>query len=64
MQPEAMVELDQDAIAITSGATLKEALSRMLSQGLNNIPVVDNQGHLIGEVTLGDIETATKETEV
>lgn len=61
---EAMVEVDQDAIAVMSGATLKEALSRMLSQGLNNIPVLDNQGHLIGEVTLGDIETATKETEV
>ncbi len=61
---EAMVEVDQNAVAIMPGATLKEALSRMLSQGLNNIPVVDNQGHLIGEVTLGDIETATRETEV
>jgi len=61
---EAIVTVDRDAVAITSGATLKEALSRMLSQGLNNLPVVDNQGYLIGEVTLGDIEVATKETGV
>lgn len=61
---EAIVTVDRDTVAITLGATLKEALSRMLSQGLNNIPVVDNQGYLIGEVTLGDIEAATKETGV
>jgi osmoprotectant transport system ATP-binding protein len=61
---EAVVTIDRDAIAITSRATLKEALSRMLGQGLNNIPVIDSQGHLTGEVTLGDIEAATKETEV
>ncbi len=61
---EAVVTIDRDAIAITSGATLKEALSRMLSQGLNNIPVVDNRGRITGEITLGDIEAATKETEV
>ncbi len=61
---EVAVTIDRDTVAITSEATLKEALSRMLSQGLNTIPVADNQGHLIGEVTLGDIEAATKETEV
>jgi len=61
---EAVVRTDRDAIAITSGATLKEALSRMLSQGLNNIPVVDSRGRITGEITLGDIEAATKETEV
>jgi len=61
---EAVVAVDRDAIAITSGATLKEALSRMLSQGMNNIPVIDNRGRITGEITLGDIEVATKETEV
>ena len=61
---EAVVAIDRDAIAVTSGATLKEALSRMLSQGLNNIPVVDSRGRITGEITLGDIEAATKETEV
>ena len=61
---EAAVAVDRESVAIMPSATLKEALSRMLSQGLNNIPVVDTLGRLAGEVTLGDIETATKETEV
>lgn len=61
---EAVVSVDRDTVALMPGATLKEALSRMLSQGINNIPVVDNHGRLAGEVTLGDIETATKESEV
>jgi CBS domain-containing protein len=50
-------------IAVTNSATLKETLSRMLGQGLKSIPVVDEGGHFIGEVTLGDIEAATAEAE-
>ena len=61
---EVWLKVDSDAIAITSGATLKEALSRMLSQGMNNIPVIDSRGRITGEITLGDVEAATKETEV
>lgn len=60
---EAIVRGDSDQIAVTNSATLREALSRMLGQGLKSIPVVDETGHLIGEVTLGDIEAATAEAE-
>ena len=61
---ETIVLVNRDDIAITTGATLREALSHMLGQGLKSVPVVDAGGHLIGEVTLGDVEAATAETEV
>jgi len=60
---EAIVTLDMSEIAIMSGATLREVLSRMLGQGFKSIPVVDEDMHLIGEVTLSDVEAATAETE-
>jgi osmoprotectant transport system ATP-binding protein len=60
---EAIVRGDLNEIAVTNSATLKETLSRMLGQGLKSIPVVDEGGHFIGEVTLGDIEAATAEAE-
>ncbi len=60
---EAVVRGDKDEIAVMNNATLREALSRMLGQGLKSIPVVDDKGHLAGEVTLGDIEKATAEIE-
>lgn len=61
---EVIVRGDSNEIAVTNSATLREALSRMLGQGLRSIPVVDEKGSLIGEVTLGDIEAATAETGV
>lgn len=50
-------------IAVPESATLREALSRMLGQGLKSIPVVDDDGRLTGEVELGDIEAATSDAE-
>jgi osmoprotectant transport system ATP-binding protein len=50
-------------ITITSSATLREALSRMLGQGFKSIPVVDEQMRLVGEITLHDVEAATAEGE-
>ncbi len=58
---DSLVRGDPDEIAVTVGATLREALSRMLGQGLGSIPVVDDAGRLTGELTLGDIEAATSE---
>ena len=58
---EALVQVDPNEVTVTNSATLREALSRMLGQGIKAIPVVDAGGHLIGEVTLPDIETATSE---
>jgi osmoprotectant transport system ATP-binding protein len=48
---------------MTVTATLREALSRMLGQGMRRTPVVDNEGRLLGEVNLTDIETVTREWE-
>jgi osmoprotectant transport system ATP-binding protein len=60
---EAVVPGNPDEIAVVDSATLRETLSRMLGQGLKNIPVVNDIGHLLGEVALSDIEAATAETE-
>ncbi len=60
---EAIVPGDADEIAIMNNATLREALSRILGQGFRSIPVVDEKKHLIGEVTLSDVEAVTAETE-
>ncbi len=58
---EALVQVDPNEVAVTSSATLREALSRMLGQGIKAIPVVDTEIRLIGEVTLPDVEAATAE---
>jgi len=58
---EAMVAAEPSAIAVTATATLREALSRMLGYSFRNVPVVDESGLLIGQVSLSDIESATAE---
>jgi osmoprotectant transport system ATP-binding protein len=60
---QAMVRENVDEICINTEATLREALSRMLGLGFKHLPVADHGRHLIGEVTLGDIEAATGEME-
>ncbi|MFH1647149.1 MAG: ABC transporter ATP-binding protein [Chloroflexota bacterium] len=60
---EALDALDAKEISLTRSATLREALSRMLGLGFKNIPVVDENSRLIGEVTLSDVEAATAEGE-
>ncbi len=60
---DVVVRGNKDEIAVMNNTTLREALSRMLGQGMKSIPVVDDKGHLAGEVTLGDIEAATAEIE-
>ncbi|MBI4296037.1 MAG: ABC transporter ATP-binding protein [Chloroflexi bacterium] len=61
---QAIVRGSAREIAVSSNATLREALSRMLGQGFKYIPVVDENGRLIGEVTLSDVEQATVEIEM
>ncbi len=58
---QALVTVDLDEMALTRSATLREALARMLGQGVRSIPVVDDSERLVGEVTLGDVETATSD---
>ena len=60
---QALVTQGIAELAILKSATLHEALSRMLGQGVRSVPVCDDERRLIGEVTLADIETATAEVE-
>ena len=48
-------------MGVQETATLREALSRILGQGVKAIPVVNETGALVGEIDLTDIERATAE---
>ncbi len=52
---------DAAEIALEDDATLREALSRMLGLGFKFVPVINQQDILVGEVALGDVESATRE---
>jgi osmoprotectant transport system ATP-binding protein len=51
----AMTSLDFRMSAVVTDSTLKEALSRMVQQGIRSAPVVDQKGVLLGEIRMGDI---------
>ncbi|OGO33289.1 MAG: glycine betaine ABC transporter ATP-binding protein [Chloroflexi bacterium RBG_16_56_11] len=53
------VRADPAEMYVTGSDTLHGALSRMLGLGFKSLPAVDDNGRLIGEITLGDIEKAT-----
>ena len=55
---EAMSGLDHRMSAVAIDATLKEALSRMVQQGIRSAPIVDDEGVLKGEIRLEDILNA------
>jgi len=56
---EAMLKVSYKEIAVSENASLKEALSVMLSSGLKTIPVIDKKGMLIGEIDMNVIEKAS-----
>jgi osmoprotectant transport system ATP-binding protein len=47
-------------MAVTAGASLKEALSRMLGTSARTIPVVDGDFRLVGELSLRDVEAVSE----
>lgn len=51
----AMTSLDFRMSAVATDSTLKEALSRMVQQGIRSAPVVDQTGTLLGEIRMEDI---------
>jgi osmoprotectant transport system ATP-binding protein len=55
---DAVVAPGED-FALVRDATLRQALSVMLGQGVRAVPVVDDAGRFLGEVTLADVERAT-----
>jgi osmoprotectant transport system ATP-binding protein len=60
---EAMDQKEAAEISITESASLREALSRMLGLGFRHLPVVDDGGRLVGELSLPDVEAATRDGE-
>ena len=52
---DVMTRLEHRSAAVMNDSTLKEALSRMVQQGIRRAPVVDSKGILQGEIRLEDI---------
>lgn len=60
---EAVEKVAPEELAVVENGTLREGLSRMLSQGVKNLPVIDRRNRLLGEIRMSDIEKATAESE-
>ena len=60
---EAMTEIEAAHMAVSKDSTLREALSRMLGEGIKVVPVVDGEMRIVGEINLRDIEKVTEEVE-
>jgi len=58
---EAVTELQGGRFGVREDATLREALSRMLAEGVKLLPVLDMNGKVVGEIGLKDIEKVTEE---
>ncbi len=57
--PGDAVVIPGEEFAVHRDATLRQALSVMLGQGVRALPVVDDSGIFLGEVTLADVERVT-----
>ena len=58
-----LTRIDPSEAALQRDTSLKEALSRMLGLGFRSMPVVDDAGRLIGEITFGAVESVLGEGE-
>ena len=56
----ALTRINPAESAVMPSFSLKEALSRMLDQGMKVVPVVGEDGRLVGEISLADIERITE----
>lgn len=56
----AITQIDPAETAVKASFSLREALSRMLGQGIRTAPVVDDETRLVGEISLNDIERITE----
>lgn len=50
--------MSTDLITVGPNTTLPEAHQLMMTEEIRRLPVIDDQGHLLGIVTLGDIRGA------
>jgi osmoprotectant transport system ATP-binding protein len=60
---EATIRPNISDVTISENATLRQALSVMLGQGIRSIPVTSANGRFVGEVSLSDVEAATANNE-
>ena len=60
---ETMTSIDARRYGLSGDATLREALSRILSQDVKTIAVIDSGCRLVGEIGLARIEKATEAQE-
>jgi osmoprotectant transport system ATP-binding protein len=56
-----LLRVTPDQIGVRTTSSMKEALSRLLGQGVQAVPVLDEQNRIIGEVRLPDIEALNQE---
>jgi osmoprotectant transport system ATP-binding protein len=60
---DATTEASAREIGVRKDSSLREALSRMLGEGIKVVPVVDGEDRVVGEISLADIERVTEEVE-
>jgi osmoprotectant transport system ATP-binding protein len=60
---EALTRIESSHFTLSRESTLREALARMLGEGVKVVPVVDSGRRLVGEINLQDIEKITEEVE-
>ena len=58
----AYTQVDVASYAVTEDDDARDALSRMLSQGVVSLPVVSAQGNLLGALDLIKVVSLTAET--
>lgn len=47
--------MSREVVTVDENATIEEMAKTMLAHSISGIPVIDNQGHLVGVVTEGDL---------
>ena len=56
-----VTRLQHSRMAVSKDSTLKEALARMLGEGVKLLPVINDNLEVVGEIGLLDIEKVTEE---
>jgi CBS domain-containing protein len=47
--------MNREVVTVTETATVQETIERMMTMGRKVLPVVDNEGHLVGMVGRSDL---------
>lgn len=55
---EAATRVSWQQVGLQPDATMREALAQMLSLGYRTLPIVDSDGHLLGDISFAEIEAA------